>query len=245
MRGWPVCSSTLDRKADRCLGGCRPAAITARQLKRSSTEMATAPWMEQVATIQMLMTVDPLRRAALEVVAGLNLPDCWIGAGFVRDAIWDHLHGYGATEPSGDVDVIWHDAVSPTPDADKSIEQRLRDTMPDLEWSVKNQARMHIRNGDSPYVSVAEAMRHWPETATAIAVRLGYGGIIEVNAPFGLKDLFALKLRPTPHFLSDKLNIFADRVASKHWIERYPKLAMAAGGVSGRNGVASRHLNAG
>jgi hypothetical protein len=182
-------------------------------------------------TIQTLIAVDPLRRVALEVLAALDLPDCWIGAGFVRDAVWDHLHGYGITEPKGDIDVVWHDASSPEPDADELIERKLRDRMPNLQWSVKNQARMHTRNGDAPYVSVSDAMRHWPETATAVAVRLGYGGSIEVNAPWGLDDLFALRLCPTPHFHAEKFSVFTDRVASKRWIERYPKLLLATAAI--------------
>ena len=179
----------------------------------------------------MLMTVDPLRRAALEVVAALDVSDCWIGAGFVRDAVWNHLHNYGIIEPKGDVDVVWHDAASAELDFDESIEQKLREKMPDLRWSVKNQARMHVRNRDAPYVSVSDAMRHWPETATAVAVKLGHGGTVEVNAPLGLEDLFALKLCPTPHFLSDKFQIFAERAASKHWIDRYPKLSLSAAAI--------------
>jgi len=182
--------------------------------------------MEQTTVVQTLMQSDPLRRKALELVATLDLPDCWIGAGFVRDALWDHLHGYSPTEPCGDVDVIWHSSASMNPDADRHIEQDLYGAMPGLQWSVKNQARMHLRNGDTPYASVADAMQRWPETATAVAVRLGRSGSIEVNAPLGLDDLFALRLRPTPGFVSDKLQIFRERVSSKNWIERYPKLTL-------------------
>lgn len=35
-----------------------------------------------------------------------------------------------------------------------------------LGLPVKNQARMHLRNGDRPYQSATDAMRYWPETAT-------------------------------------------------------------------------------
>jgi uncharacterized protein len=187
--------------------------------------------MEQTAVLQTLMMNDPLRRKALEIVAALDLPDGWIGAGFVRDALWDHLHGYDVTDPHGDVDVIWHDSTSPQAAHDDRIEQELHRAMPGLRWSVKNQARMHLRNGDAPYASVADAMRHWPETATAVAVRLGCSDSIEVNAPLGLDDLFALRLRPTPHFLTDKLPIFMDRVASKRWIDRYPRLSLETAGI--------------
>lgn len=182
--------------------------------------------MDQTAVLQILIAGDRLRLSAIEAVAALHLPDCWIGAGFVRDAVWDHLHGYVVADPTGDVDVIWYDTASPQADLDRRIEQQLRGSMPKLCWSVKNQARMHLRNGDIPYASVADAMRHWPETATAVAVRLGPAGAIEVNAPYGLDDLFGLRLRPTPRFLFDKLPIFMDRVSSKRWIDQYPRLSL-------------------
>jgi hypothetical protein len=189
-------------------------------------EAAIVLLMEQVAILRTLMTADTLRHKALEAVAALGLSDCWIGAGFVRDAVWDHLHGYDVSEPKGDVDVIWYNAASPQADIDERIEQELHNLMPGLQWSAKNQARMHLRNGDSPYASVSDAMRHWPETATAVAVRLGRSGLVEVNAPLGLDDLLALRLRPTPHFSLGKLPIFADRVISKCWMDRYPKLSL-------------------
>lgn len=174
--------------------------------------------------LETILLSDPLRRQALEVVARCGLPNCWIGAGFVRDAVWDHLHGCPKVAPTGDVDVIWFASAQSREEDDLLVEQELRCEMPGLRWSVKDQARMHLRNGDAPYVSIADAMWHWPETSTAVAVRLKLSVAIEVNAPFGLDDLFALRLRPTPEFQTKKLSIFTDRVSSKHWIERYPRL---------------------
>jgi hypothetical protein len=182
--------------------------------------------MDRIATLRTLLMGDHLRRRALEAVNVLGLPDCWIGAGFVRNAVWDHLHGFDVAQRGGDVDVVWFDRMSQQEDLDRSIERALRTVIPSLPWSVKNQSRMHVRNGDAPYRSVADAMRHWPETATAVAARLGPSGSIEVNAPFGLNDLFALQLRPTPSFRTSKLPIFAERVSSKRWIERYPNLVL-------------------
>lgn len=82
---------------------------------------------------------------------------------------------------------------------------------------------MHQRNGDYPYTSTRNALLHWPETATAIAVRLGKEGL-DITAPYGLSDLFELRLRPTPAFEGEKLNSFKQRVTTKQWLERYPKL---------------------
>lgn len=182
--------------------------------------------MDPIAAVQGILLGDPLRRAALLAVAALGLPDCWIGAGFVRDAVWDHLHGYAVSPPRGDVDVLLFDPETTDHRCDQHVEQQLRSAMQGVDWSVKNQARMHLRNGDDPYRSVADAMRHWPETATAVAARIATAGVVEISAPFGLDDLFALRLRPTPAFLAAKLAIFEERVSSKNWLERYPRLTI-------------------
>lgn len=184
--------------------------------------------VDQIAVLKALLHGDRLRRQALEAVAALRLPDCWIGAGFVRDAAWDHLHGYGMGSPCGDVDVVWFASEPSDEDTDRRIEHTLRSHMPCLAWSVKNQARMHLRNRDGPYRSVADAMRHWPETATAVAARIDATGGIEVNAPFGLGDLFGLRLNPTPAVATHKLSVYQERVASKRWVERYPLLTVSA-----------------
>ena len=179
--------------------------------------------MDHFAALEDLLRGDSPRLAALQAVAALNLPDCWIGAGFVRNAVWDNLHGSPPTFPAADVDVIWfaHDVLDEGADLD--IERTLRADSPRFAWSVKNQARMHRRNGDAPYRSVADAMRHWPETATAVAARFD-GGRVEINAPLGLDDLFALRLRPTPAFAAEKWPVFQQRLSSKRWLDLYPRL---------------------
>jgi len=177
------------------------------------------------ATVRALIEADELRMAALSAVADLALPDGWIGAGFVRDAVWNHLHGLSGALPAGDTDVLWFDTEAADEAVDRALEERLRAALPCFDWSVKNQARMHARNGDAPYVSVADAMTHWPETATAVAARLVAGGV-EISAPLGLDDLFAMRLRPTLSFTGRKHAIFRQRLASKRWVERYPMLTI-------------------
>ncbi len=180
--------------------------------------------MSASVSLAEIIRNDALRWEALEVVRSLALPDCWIGAGFVRDAVWDHLHGLPIQPPAGDVDVIWFDGSRAHPDVDKAIEKRLRKKRPDLDWSVKNQARMHLRNGDLPYSSSANAMTAWPETATAVAVRRTNHDTLEVSAPLGLEDLFKPRLVPTAPFAVRKRDIFDGRVREKEWLTRYPML---------------------
>ena len=188
------------------------------------------------AQLRDLLLADPLRLGLLRAVAALALPDCWIGAGLIRNAVWDHLHGRPPSREVADIDVIWFNAGSADRETDRALEQRLSYTAPGFDWSVKNQARMHLKNGDAPYGDCAEALRHWPETATAVAVRLT-GDALDILAPFGLGDLFAGLLRPTPHFSrSGKQSVFDERVHSKGWLNLWPSLRLAAPLLQGSDG---------
>ncbi|SFF87214.1 hypothetical protein SAMN05518801_102349 [Novosphingobium sp. CF614] len=168
---------------------------------------------------------DPLRWNLLGHVRALDLPDCQIAAGFVRDAVWAILHDQ-SPDLAGDVDVIWFDATNTAEETDRSIEARLRAEVPNIRWSVKNQARMHIDNGDAPYRSSEDAMRFWPETATAVAARRTQDDRCEVIAPFGVSDLLTLTLRPAGDFKDRKRAIFEQRVEAKNWLTRLPRLLL-------------------
>ena len=182
--------------------------------------------MKYQDVLQDLLLNDPIRMKALYAVQALELSDGWIGAGLVRDAVWDHLHGYGQRPVSGDVDVVWFDPKNCSSVVDSALEETLSRQSPVFNWSVKNQARMHQRNDNEPYCSTANALRYWPETATAVAVRIGRSTLLEIIAPYGLDDLFERRLRATPFFESDKRDVFWQRVVAKRWLERYPDLEL-------------------
>lgn len=161
--------------------------------------------------------------ALLSHVESLGLPDGWIGAGLIRNAVWDALHGRAVRLTRlDDVDVIYFDAADVREARDAALERRLGVLAPGMTWQVRNQARMHRRNADAPYRDTCDAIAHWPETATAIAARTAQGKV-EVIAPYGIDDLVNLIVRPTPAF-THKMDIYLARLASKDWARRWPKL---------------------
>jgi hypothetical protein len=196
--------------------------------------------VDRLAALRALIASDRRRMDVLRAVRDLGLPDCWVAAGFVRNRVWDHVHGHATSLLSGDIDVVWFDAGQCDAARDAVLEQALRDRDGTLDWSVKNQARMHVRNGDAPYASATDAMRYWPETATAVGVRLGARDAIEVAAPFGLDDLFALIVRPTQRFAVDKHAMYLDRVLSKQWTRVWPGLQIQN---SGSENSGSEHIS--
>ncbi len=185
--------------------------------------------MDCLSRCAAILSTDPLRWRILDLVRTLDLPDCWIGAGFVRSAVWDHLHGRTPSRPPGDIDVVWFDRDRANSSEDERLESALRALEPSIDWSVKNQARMHVRNGDAPYSSATDAMRYWPETATAVAARRTADGRCEIAAPLGFDDLFGLILRPTRPFMTDKHPIYAGRIEAKGWLRTWPLLRMEDG----------------
>ncbi len=156
----------------------------------------------------------------LEIVRDLELNDCWIGAGFVRNKIWDVKHHKNRT-PLNDIDVIYFNELNISKKYDLEIEQQLQNIKPELNWSVKNQARMHIKNNHSPYSNCYDAISFWPETATSIAIKLNSNNQIHLIAPYGLVDLFSLLVIPTPNF---NLTTFNNRIHKKRWFIQWPKL---------------------
>jgi hypothetical protein len=182
------------------------------------------PTTKYYVDLELLLKGDPERSRILRLVQSLGLPDCWIAAGFVRNAVWDFLHGRSTRKPSGDIDVIWFDSKRIGRDVDLQLEGRLMDLDSSVKWSVKNQARMHSGNGDAPYLSANDAMRYWPETATAVGVRYNHADDLEISAPLGLEDLFGAIVRPTERFLGEKHRQFEERLHSKQWCTEWPLL---------------------
>ncbi len=165
----------------------------------------------------------------LKIIRGLDLPDCWIAAGLIRNSYWDHLHKVKRPPLKSDIDVIYFDPKDTRQKTEQVYEEKLKSEAPEVEaifgkWSVKNQARMHQVNRDRPYQSCYDALQHWPETVTAIAARLTVANDIELLHPFGLEDLYQKKVRPCPYFKEHKLFEFKIRQDKKRWQDRWSDL---------------------
>jgi len=188
-------------------------------------------WMRNAADIADFIAHTPRMMRCLAVLAAHGPAGVWIGAGFVRNAVWDHLSGQDTeATPLADLDVVFHDPVNASAEQDAALEVALRIAAPDLPWSVRNQARMHGRNGHLPYRDITDALAHWAETAAAIAARLGPNGV-EILAPFGVQDVLEVIIRPTPAFLT-KPEIPLARLESKGWPKRWAGLRVVGLGAS-------------
>jgi hypothetical protein len=165
---------------------------------------------------------------ALSAVRSIGLPEGAIGAGAVRAAVWNHLHGFSEAPALRDVDVVYFDSRDLSKERDDAYLARLQTLAPDFPWEITNQAAVHqwLTDGSgkpfAPFRSLAEGVAAWPETATSVAVRLNPDDSIGVIAPLGLGDLFDMVIRRNPARAS--VETFRKRIAEKRYTERWPKV---------------------
>jgi uncharacterized protein len=162
----------------------------------------------------------------LYAVRSLNLPDWWVCAGFVRSKIWDVLHHFDIRTPTADVDVIYFDPNNLNEQTEKDLEEKLKKLLPRIPWSVKNQARMHEINDISPYSSSEDAISKFPETVTALGVKLDDYDEVILIAPHGIHDVINFTIKPTPFFKEtmERMAIYRARIQKKKWQATWEKV---------------------
>jgi hypothetical protein len=181
--------------------------------------------------LRAFVRASPVLMEALRAARAVDAPDWLIGAGAIRDTVWDALHDRPPAVPR-DIDVGYFDPDDLTPARDEAISRALRERAPDLPWDAKNQAAVHLwypqRFGVKvpPFENTAEAVATFPETASCVGLRLLPDDEIEVIAPYGLDDLFGLVCRRNPVRVSAEL--YERRVADKGWAERWPDLRISS-----------------
>ncbi len=165
---------------------------------------------------------------ALRTVRELDPPSWCIGGGALRNAVWDALHGYKEPSFLADLDVVYFDPSDVSAERDRRLEGDLNELEPDLPWDVKNQAGVHLwfesifGHPAEPLTSLEDAVASWPETATAVAVRLDERNQLTVIAPFGLGDLFNMVVRRNPRRVS--ASTYRERIDSKRYTDRWPRV---------------------
>lgn len=194
-------------------------------------ELADADLATQVAALERLLWASPCLGPVLGPGPHQALPGWYVGAGAVAQTVWNAAHGFEPSRGIRDLDLVYFDAQDLTAEAEKRVEQDVQDALSTLEVpvDVTNEARVHLwyegRFGVPlrPYGSTEEAIATWPTTATSVGVRPQDDDLV-VCAPYGLRDLFALIVRPNKTVVTEA--VYADK--AERWRSTWPLLDIVA-----------------
>lgn len=174
-----------------------------------------------------MIKAEPELVELLTIIETLSLKEGCLCAGAIRNTVWNHL-SHQRNVLSSDIDVIFFDPEV-SYEATLAIQAELQESSPAYEWEVKNQVYMHQHHpGAAPYTSVVDALAHFPENCTAVAVRK-IGSEFELIAPYGVKELLALEVKPTLTFANnpEKLAVYQARIRKKNWSTKWPDLKIS------------------
>jgi hypothetical protein len=167
---------------------------------------------------------------ALRAACSLHLESWCIGAGAVRNLVWDHLHGYASPSALADVDLAYFDSSDLRPQAEQTLQALLCSRLQGVPWEVTNQAAVHLwfeghfGHPVAALGSLQAAVASWPEFTTCVGVTLAADGSIGIIAPHGLDDLFAMRVQRNPARVS--VATYRHRVATKRYAERWPRVTV-------------------
>ena len=167
---------------------------------------------------------------ALRAAQTLKLSSWCIGAGAVRNLVWDALSGKHEPSDLADVDVAYFEAADMSPERDQRLQRTLMALRPDVPWEVTNQAGVHLWFADyfghqvEPVNTLIEAVATWPEYATSVGISMNEVGALEVIAPLGLDELFSMTVRHNPARAS--VTNYQARIAQKKYRERWPDVTI-------------------
>ncbi len=159
------------------------------------------------ARLEAILRATPRLMQVLETARALALPDWLVFSGAVYQPVLNALTGRPTDYGIRDYDLAYFDAQDLSYEAEDLVIRRAAYAFgPALSplVEVRNQARVHLwfeaKFGEpyTPLACSAEALPRFVSPLFAVAVRLEADGRLTVLAPFGLQDLFALRLRPNP-----------------------------------------------
>jgi uncharacterized protein len=151
----------------------------------------------------------PVLMRVLSVARHLCLPDWLVFSGAVYQPVLNHLTGRPLDFGIKDYDLGYFDMSDLSYEAEDAVIRRVKAAFDEPLRSmveVRNQARAHLwfeAKFGEPYTSLsctAQALERFASATFAVGVRLEPDNRLHIEAPFGLADLFGLRLRPNPRW---------------------------------------------
>lgn len=156
--------------------------------------------------LAILVAGSPTLMQVLTTVRDLDLPDWRLFSGAVYQTVWNALTEREPDHGIKDYDIGYFDPDTSWEAEDAFIKRAAAAFGPDLsaKVEVRNQARVHLwfeEKFGEPYPALTrtdEALARFVCPAFAVGIRLEADDSLTVSAPFGLQDVFTMRLRRNP-----------------------------------------------
>ena len=170
---------------------------------------------------------NPLNTELLDRLRSLQLPDCYLVAGCLFQAVWNHRSGWPADRGVRDYDVFYFDASDLSWEAEDAVVRRVAAVTTDMPISldVKNQARVHLwyeekfGPGYPRLKDAQDGIGRYLVSCTCVGIAAGDGS---VHAPYGFDELEQGILRINP--ANPRPSLFLEKAAS--YRSRWPWLTI-------------------
>lgn len=162
-------------------------------------------------------------RQAFERAQELDLPKWRIVSGALYNTVWNHLTGRPEGYGIKDIDLLYFDEDTSWEAEDAVIKAATGfPATPPIE--VRNQARVHLWYAEHfgreipPITSVEDAIDRFASKTHCVGLRFE-SGRFDLYAPYGLKDIFAMRVLPNP--IQDNRATHEAKAARqlRHWPE--------------------------
>ncbi len=153
----------------------------------------------------------------LQFVRDLELRDSWLVSGGIYQTLWNVITDRQVNHGIKDYDVIYYDGRDLSYEGEDKVIRQVQSALPDLGElvEVRNQARVHLwyeeRFGRKyrPLDCAMDSLTTYAARTHAVAARLGDDDNLIVHAPFGLANVFGMRLvpnygHPNPETYSEK-----------------------------------------
>ena len=188
---------------------------------------------DNLRRLTAILRATPLLMHVLKTARDLALWDWLVFSGAVYQPVLNHLTGRPLDYGIRDYDLAYFNASDLSYEAEDRVIRRVRAAFDEPLRSmveVRNQARVHLwfeaKFGEaySPLSCTAEALERFTSATFAIGARLEPDDRLHIEAPFGVSDLFTLRVRPNPRRKTAGFARACDNV-----LRRWPELTVENG----------------
>ncbi|MEE4011268.1 nucleotidyltransferase family protein [Roseibium sp. FZY0029] len=158
----------------------------------------------RLARLEQIIRSIPHVMEILTTLRDLDLPDAWLVSGGIYQTVWNVLTNRPMLHGIKDFDIIYFDGQDLSYEAEDAVIGKVNEALP--EWvsllEVRNQARVHLwyqqrfRRPYRPLDCAMDSLVTYASRTHAVAARLTKDGRMVLHAPFGLANLFGMRLVP-------------------------------------------------